>query len=170
MSKNKVQCLNLASHLWPTFIIVIFVITVWIHCSQHHGQVFKTSFKFFIAKIFLIPTIYEQWQWGCWKYPTTFKYALWIWSLQKFISSIFIFHLWSDLSCYHFKKKHSSYVFIFLYWILFTIGWDYCLQLWKGENNVCHVDFYFEMAPSSCKYLTMHNFKNPNIRRNSPYP
>jgi hypothetical protein len=59
LSKNKVQCSNLTSCLWPANLS-------WIATSKHnlsplwhHGQVFQTSFEFVFMKLFIVLAIYE---------------------------------------------------------------------------------------------------------------
>jgi hypothetical protein len=57
LSMNKVQWLDLASHLWPTLVGLLLAKTIGVHYEIN--QIFKALIDFFV-KLFLVHAIYEK--------------------------------------------------------------------------------------------------------------
>jgi hypothetical protein len=57
LSKNKVQWLDLASHLWPTLVGLLLARIIGVHYEI--SQIFKASVDFFV-ELFLVHAIYEK--------------------------------------------------------------------------------------------------------------
>jgi len=64
--KNKVQWLDLASHLWPTLVGLLLAKTISVHYEIN--QIFKAPIDFFV-ELFLVHAIYDNWESGIMQLP-----------------------------------------------------------------------------------------------------
>jgi hypothetical protein len=131
-------------------------------------------FKFFFVNLFLVLVIYE-WQWGCWKFTTFFRYVFGIWSFKKInFMSAFIFHCAMIFHVIILEKLISYYIFICWYWVLFVVGIMFvdCMTLFATlqRRKWCWLlIFLFQDGANVVTYLTMDNLIFFNTNKHWPY-
>jgi len=136
LSKNKMQLLDLTSHLWPTLIKLPLMSII-----RDHYDVLVKHFKPPLS--FFGEIIFGSWNiWIVTMVILSMPNLLWVCIINHFI----FFHFLFFRSFFTYILTNIMlYIFLCWHWVLFIAGCVYCsqimwqhLQLWKGENNVCH--------------------------------